>query len=67
MPIYEYRCTDCDQHFQKFQSMSAGSDGVRCPNCDGTEVERQLSAFSSTQSTGDSGRPAGCTPPAGGG
>ena len=66
MPIYEYRCTDCNQHFQKFQSMGAGSEGVRCPNCDGTTVERQLSAFSSSQSTGSSGRPAGCAPAGGG-
>ncbi len=66
MPIYEYRCTDCQHLFQKLQTMSAGSDGVHCPKCEGKRVERQLSAFASTQSSGGTSRPAGCAPSGGG-
>ena len=65
MPIYEYRCRDCGHEFAKLQSMSAGSDGVTCPRCRGTRVERQLSAFASATKHGSSSS-AGCAPSGGG-
>ena len=66
MPIYEYRCRTCDHLFQKLQPMSAGPAGVRCPRCDGSEVERQLSAFAAGSSTGSPSPPSGCAPAGGG-
>jgi putative FmdB family regulatory protein len=53
MPIYEYRCQDCGNEFQKLQPMSASSEGVPCPSCESPRTDRQLSAFASA-STGDS-------------
>jgi len=53
MPIYEYRCRDCNQKFSRLQKVGAGTEGVRCPNCEGTKVERLLSSFASTSSTTD--------------
>lgn len=66
MPIYEYRCTDCNHPFQKLQAMGSGSEGVRCPKCDGTRVERQLSTFASTPASSGSVGATGCAPSGGG-
>jgi putative FmdB family regulatory protein len=66
MPIYEYRCRDCGQLFQKLQSMTTGSDGVSCPKCNSIRVERQLSAFASGSSRGSSGSSSSCAPSGGG-
>lgn len=34
MPLYEYRCTDCDHHFERIEKASALHDGI-CPVCGG--------------------------------
>ena len=66
MPIYEYRCRDCGHEFQKLQSMTAVGDGVSCPRCRSTRVERQISTFASGSSRGSSGSSSGCAPSGGG-
>jgi len=66
MPIYEYRCRDCHQLFQKLQPMASGTDGITCPSCGSTRVERQLSVFASSPSAGSSSRQGGCAPTGGG-
>ena len=52
MPIYEYRCTSCGHQFSRLQQMGAGSESVACPKCESTEVERLLSSFASSASSG---------------
>jgi putative FmdB family regulatory protein len=47
MPIYEYRCLDCDHTLQLLQRMGASSEGVTCPRCGSVRVERLLSCFAS--------------------
>ena len=46
MPIYEYKCKDCGNHFEKRQSVSDEPLKV-CENCQG-QLEKQwsLSGFS---------------------
>ena len=46
MPIFEYKCLECDSEFEKLVFRAAGTDGVHCPGCDSTEVERLFSCFS---------------------
>ena len=41
MPTYEYRCTQCDHEFEKFQSMMEDPVDV-CPVCGG-KVKRLIS------------------------
>ena len=43
MPIYEYRCKDCDHKFEKLQMASKNSD-PECPNCESEDVKRLMSA-----------------------
>jgi putative FmdB family regulatory protein len=45
MPMYEYRCPHCDRRFEVLQRMGQGSEGVRCPDCRRTGVERLISTF----------------------
>jgi putative FmdB family regulatory protein len=42
MPIYEYRCTACDEHFEEYLSTS-DKPAPPCPACQSPEVERRLS------------------------
>ncbi|HEU0016216.1 MAG TPA: zinc ribbon domain-containing protein [Longimicrobium sp.] len=41
MPTYEYRCPECGNEFEKFQSMS-DEPVAPCPEC-GTNAQRRLS------------------------
>ena len=45
MPIYEYRCADCDRSFEAF--VRPTDDGAQCPNCHGSKLTRELSTFAS--------------------
>lgn len=42
MPLYPYRCTKCDHHFEKIQKFGAKPEEV-CPKCGGA-LERMLTA-----------------------
>ena len=39
MPLYEYQCQDCENHFERIEKVSSPTDGV-CPSCGG--VARRL-------------------------
>ncbi len=43
MPIYEYSCDKCGNNFEKL--VMAGEE-VKCPKCQSSMVNRQMSAFS---------------------
>jgi putative FmdB family regulatory protein len=43
MPLYEYRCQDCESEFEKLVRASAPQ--VACPKCGGQELERKYSTF----------------------
>ena len=43
MPIYEYRCEECDQAFEKLARTFR--EEVACPECGSALVERLLSTF----------------------
>ena len=63
MPIYEYRCKDCENTFSRLQKIGAGVDGVKCPKCESENTERLLSSFASTSSSPDvaCSSPSSCT------
>ena len=47
MPIYEYRCQNCNTRFEKLVLGAAGppADGITCPRCGGSQVQFEFSAF----------------------
>ncbi|MDX1762744.1 MAG: zinc ribbon domain-containing protein [bacterium] len=45
MPIYEYACNACGEHFE---TLVLGKDkSIECPRCRGVDVTRRLSSFAS--------------------
>jgi putative FmdB family regulatory protein len=42
MPIYEYRCVECERSFEAF--VRPGDD-AECPSCHGSKLKRELSVF----------------------
>ena len=51
MPIYEYKCSSCSKTFSLIQRMGAGTDGLACPECKGTELTKLLSSTFSPDSS----------------
>jgi putative FmdB family regulatory protein len=45
MPLYEYQCQTCGKSFELLRRMRDVDTGVKCPDCDSDEIERQLSTF----------------------
>jgi putative FmdB family regulatory protein len=44
MPVYEFRCHDCQKTFEVVQSVAEHEKGsARCPDCKGTNLERVMS------------------------
>ncbi|MDP6558683.1 MAG: zinc ribbon domain-containing protein [Candidatus Binatia bacterium] len=63
MPIYEYRCRDCQMSFEHLTLSTKGN--ATCPKCHSRRVERRLSVFSSPGNgsvDGGGGRGCGCNP-----
>ena len=42
MPIFEYRCKECDR---EFEALVLGREKARCPSCESGKLERLLSTF----------------------
>jgi putative FmdB family regulatory protein len=49
MPIYEYRCENCDNDFE---TLVFGTEDICCPKCKGP-VERVMSCCSFKSGAGD--------------
>jgi putative FmdB family regulatory protein len=45
MPIYEYRCNQCEREFEKYVPSAAAA--IECPGCRSARVTRRLSLVSS--------------------
>jgi putative FmdB family regulatory protein len=49
MPTYEFYCNTCAKPFEWTASIGEyerrRKEGMHCPDCDGTEVVQQISAF----------------------
>jgi len=45
MPIYEYRCQDCDATFDKFVRSMSTEYEVECPECHSKNCKKSFSMF----------------------
>src|SRR5256885_11965841 len=52
MPMYEYVCMKCEEHFEE---LVRGDEEVACPRCNATNVARQLSTFAMIGTAGQTG------------
>jgi putative FmdB family regulatory protein len=44
MPIYEYRCDECNQRFEKLIRSLSQPPEISCPHCQSRQVQRLISA-----------------------
>ncbi len=56
MPIYEFRCDDCERSFETF--VMPGRSDAECPTCGGANLRRELSVFAARAGDTDGGAPA---------
>jgi putative FmdB family regulatory protein len=61
VPLYEYRCT-CGNRFELLRRVGQDQEGVACPQCGGSQVEKEYSTFASSASGGGAGQSSGCAP-----
>ena len=42
MPIYDFKCSECDHRFQRVRKITA-EDSPACPNCGSSQTEKLIS------------------------
>ncbi|MBM3189854.1 MAG: zinc ribbon domain-containing protein [Chloroflexi bacterium] len=62
MPIYEYRCEECGQTFDKFVRSMSAQFVVKCPKCGSQRCTKSISLFASAASSSPSSLGASCAP-----
>jgi len=58
MPIYEYKCNNCGEDFEK---LVFGNKEVSCPKCSSKEVKKKLSVFCAAGTEKPLAGTSGCT------
>ena len=54
MPLYEYRCNQCGEAFEKMVRFSEADHVPACPNCESKDTRKAISTIASF-GTADSG------------
>jgi len=62
MPIYEYRCLECGERFEKLVRLSTSTSEIECPRCGERKVEKLLSLFSARMSSATVASASACGP-----
>lgn len=45
VPVFEYRCQDCQRRFSVLVGVVSGPEEPKCPNCGGLKAARLISRF----------------------
>ena len=45
MPIYEFKCTKCEEFFEVISKSSSDESEVKCPKCGSRQFERVVSTM----------------------
>jgi len=53
MPIYEYRCAECQSTFEKLRPMSKADMSALCTHCGSSQTSRAISLFSAISKGGN--------------
>jgi putative FmdB family regulatory protein len=59
MPIYEFKCSKCEEFFEVIVMGSNNEDTVTCPKCQSTEFERILSKTNFAMGSSSAGQSKG--------
>jgi len=52
MPIFEYKCQDCGNRFEKLIRRDSDVAGLECPSCGKQHLNQELSTFAAHASGG---------------
>lgn len=52
MPVFEYKCEECNTKYEVLHKSSINQDEVTCPNCHSTKNKKLLSTFKASMSSG---------------
>ncbi len=55
MPLYEYRCDNCERRFELLRPMSQADSVAACPYCAAPAVRRTISLFAAVSKDGGGG------------
>lgn len=59
MPIYEFRCQECQKQFEVLTQSAGENKPVACPQCQSNKVQKSISATSYRVGGNQAGPPAG--------
>ena len=59
MPIYEFKCQECQMVFEVISTSSGDSQEVKCAKCGSAKVRKTISAASFRINSGSSSIPSG--------
>ncbi|MCK4352271.1 zinc ribbon domain-containing protein [candidate division WOR-3 bacterium] len=45
MPVYSYKCKECNEEFDLLIGVGKGNKELKCPKCGSQKLERLLSSF----------------------
>jgi putative FmdB family regulatory protein len=62
MPIYEYRCEECDEPFEVFLRSFSQQTELICPKCGSQRVKKAISLFAVGGTSGSKTSVASCVP-----
>lgn len=62
MPIYEYRCEECGEKFEKLVRGVSGRPDLECPRCGSTQVKKAISLFGGLGGKSSSSGSESCNP-----
>lgn len=48
MPVFEYKCSDCNEKFEVLYKSSVHKEEITCPKCNSTKNKKLYSAFSAS-------------------
>lgn len=48
MPVFEYKCSDCNEKFEILHKSGLKQTDVSCPNCNSSNNKKLFSAFSAS-------------------
>jgi putative FmdB family regulatory protein len=61
MPIFEYKCSECNTKFEVLHKSTINQSEVTCPECNSTNNKKLFSAFSSTINSESISSPGDCS------
>lgn len=59
MPIYEFRCSSCEDVFEELIFRKSEIQELVCPRCGATQVNQQMSTFACTSDSHSSASASG--------